>query len=127
MSLVLQLRSERAKLNDELQALAKKEAGGEALAAADLERFAQLETQIADLSAKEREGKRESAANIKADSAKNIAVIATIMVIGIGGNYTFGGNIPFFGVQIPCIAGAAVFGILLNALLSIGEKNTAKA
>ena len=55
-------------------------------------------------------------------SAKNIAVIASTMVIGIGGNYAFGGNIPFFGVQIPCIAGAAIFGILLNALLSIGEK-----
>ena len=55
-------------------------------------------------------------------SSKNIAVIASIMVIGIGGNYAFGGNIPFFGVQIPCIAGAAIFGILLNALLSIGEK-----
>lgn len=52
MSLVLQLRSERAKLNDELQALAKKEAVGETLAAADLERFTQLEAQIADLSAK---------------------------------------------------------------------------
>lgn len=52
MSLVLQLRSERAQLNDALQAIAKKEAAGEALAAADLERFAQLETQIADLSAK---------------------------------------------------------------------------
>lgn len=58
-------------------------------------------------------------------SAKNIAVIATIMVIGIGGNYAFGGNIPFFGVQVPCIAGAAVFGILLNFLLSIGEKKEA--
>ncbi|MDD4075690.1 MAG: solute carrier family 23 protein, partial [Eubacteriales bacterium] len=55
-------------------------------------------------------------------SSKNIAVIASIMVIGIGGNYAFGGNIPFFGMQIPCIAGAAVFGILLNLLLSIGEK-----
>ncbi|MDR0951335.1 MAG: xanthine permease [Oscillospiraceae bacterium] len=55
-------------------------------------------------------------------SAKNIAVIATIMVIGIGGNYAFGGNIDFFGVQVPCIAGAAIFGILLNAILSIGEK-----
>lgn len=60
--------------------------------------------------------------NVDMFSAKNIAVIATIMVIGIGGNYAFGGNIPFFGVQIPCIAGAAVFGILLNLLLSIGEK-----
>ena len=55
-------------------------------------------------------------------SSKNIAVIASIMVIGIGGNYAFGGNIPFFGMNVPCIAGAAVFGIILNALLSIGEK-----
>lgn len=55
-------------------------------------------------------------------SSKNIAIIASIMVIGIGGNYAFGGNIPFFGIQIPCIAGAAIFGILLNLLLSIGEK-----
>ena len=58
-------------------------------------------------------------------SAKNIAVIATIMVIGIGGQYAFGGNIHFFGLDIPCIAGAAIFGILLNALLSIGEKKQA--
>jgi uracil permease len=55
-------------------------------------------------------------------SSKNIAVIATIMVIGIGGNYAFGGNIPLFGINVPCIAGAAIFGIALNALLSIGEK-----
>ena len=55
-------------------------------------------------------------------SSKNIAVIASVMVIGIGGNYAFGGNIPFFGLNVPCIAGAAIFGILLNALLSIGEK-----
>ena len=55
-------------------------------------------------------------------SAKNIAVIASIMTIGIGGNYAFGGNIPFLGMNIPCIAGAAIFGIFLNLLLSIGEK-----
>jgi uracil permease len=55
-------------------------------------------------------------------SAKNIAVIATIMVIGVGGQYAFGGNIPFFGLKIPSIAGAAIFGIILNLLLSIGEK-----
>ncbi len=58
-------------------------------------------------------------------SSKNIAVIASIMVIGIGGNYAFGGNIPFFGLDVPCIAGAAIFGIILNALLSIGEKKGA--
>lgn len=55
-------------------------------------------------------------------SSKNIAVIASIMVIGIGGNYAFGGNIPFFGMNVPCIAGAAIFGIFLNLILSIGEK-----
>lgn len=60
-------------------------------------------------------------------SSKNIAVIASIMVIGIGGNYAFGGNIPFFGMQVPCIAGAAIFGILLNLVLSIGEKKEQEA
>ncbi len=59
-------------------------------------------------------------------SSKNIAVIASIMVIGIGGNYAFGGNIPFFGMNVPCIAGAAIFGIVLNLLLSIGEKREAR-
>lgn len=55
-------------------------------------------------------------------SAKNIAVIASIMVIGVGGQYAFSGNIPFFGMNVPCIAGAAIFGIILNLILSIGEK-----
>ncbi|NLO45255.1 MAG: xanthine permease [Clostridiales bacterium] len=59
----------------------------------------------------------------KADmfSSANIAVIASIMVIGIGGQYVYGGNIPFFGINVPCIAGAAIFGIALNLLLSIGS------
>lgn len=57
-------------------------------------------------------------------SAKNVAVIASVMVIGLGGQYAFGGNIPFPGFSngIPCVAGAAIFGIALNLLLSIGEK-----
>ena len=45
-----------------------------------------------------------------------------MMVIGIGGHYKFGGNIPFFGINVPDIAGAAIFGIILNLLLGIGEK-----
>ena len=57
---------------------------------------------------------------------KNIAVIASVMVIGIGGQYAFGGNIPVFGINVPCIAGAAIFGILLNLLLSIGKKKKAE-
>jgi len=55
-------------------------------------------------------------------SAKNIAVIASIMVIGIGGQYAFGGNVPFFGMNVPCIAGAAIFGILLNLILGVGDR-----
>ena len=55
-------------------------------------------------------------------SSRNIAVIASIMVIGVGGQYAFGGSIPFFGVQVPCIAGAAIFGIVLNLVLGIGDK-----
>lgn len=55
-------------------------------------------------------------------SSKNIAVIATIMVIGVGGQYAFGGVIPFFGMEIPCVAGAAIFGIILNIILSF-KKN----
>ena len=55
-------------------------------------------------------------------SARNIAVIATIMVIGLGGQYAYGGNIPFFGIQVPCIAGAAIFGIIMNLILNIGRK-----
>ena len=58
-------------------------------------------------------------------SARNIAVISTIMIIGLGGQYAFGGNIPFFGMDVPCIAGAAIFGILLNLLLGIGKKEEA--
>lgn len=55
-------------------------------------------------------------------SSKNIAIIATIMIIGLGGQYGFGGNIPFFGLEVPCIAGAAIFGIILNLVLNIGQK-----
>ncbi len=58
--------------------------------------------------------------------SKNIAVIASIMVIGVGGQYAFGGNIPVFGINVPCIAGAAIFGIILNAILSIGSKKKAE-
>jgi uracil permease len=60
-------------------------------------------------------------------SSKNIAVIATIMIIGVGGQYGFGGNIPFFGLEIPCVAGAAIFGILINLILNIGSRKKQNA
>ena len=53
-------------------------------------------------------------------SAKNLAIIATILVIGIGGSFGFeNGMIPFYGAKLPAIATAAVFGILLNLVFLI--------
>jgi uracil permease len=55
--------------------------------------------------------------------ARNLAVIAVILVIGLGGSYGYaGGMIPIFGAKLPAIATAAIFGIILNLLLSIGRK-----
>lgn len=57
-------------------------------------------------------------------SSKNLAVIAVILIVGLGGSYAFeGGMIPMFGTQLPALATAAVVGILLNLMLSIGNSN----
>lgn len=56
-------------------------------------------------------------------NAKNLAVIAVILVVGLGGSYGFaGGLIPAFGTKFPAIATAAIVGILLNLILSFGRK-----
>jgi uracil permease len=56
---------------------------------------------------------------------RNVAVIAVILVVGIGGSFGFpNGMIPFFGAELPAIATAAVTGIVLNLLLNIGRKET---
>jgi uracil permease len=61
-------------------------------------------------------------------SSKNLAIIAIILIIGLGGNYGFkDGMIPMFGSQFPALATAAVVGIVINLLLSIGEKDEAPA
>jgi uracil permease len=55
--------------------------------------------------------------------ARNLAVIAVILVVGLGGAYGFpNGMIPAFGAKLPAIASAATIGIVLNLLLSIGRK-----
>lgn len=62
-------------------------------------------------------------------SSKNIAVIAVIMIIGIGGNYSFGGVPLVIGGQpynLPCIACAAIVGIILNLVLNIRIKKKAE-
>ena len=58
---------------------------------------------------------------------RTLAVISTILVIGIGGTFAFpNGMIPFFGTQLPAIATAAVWGIVLNAVLLLTKgKNKA--
>jgi len=57
-------------------------------------------------------------------NSKNMAIIAIILIIGLGGSFGFEGNgmIPMFGVEFPAIATAAVAGIVFNLLLSIGTK-----
>lgn len=61
-------------------------------------------------------------------SAKNLAVIATILVIGIGGSFGFAnGMIPFFGAKLPAIATAALFGILLNLVFLLFPTGKADA
>lgn len=58
--------------------------------------------------------------------ARNLAVISIILVVGLGGNYGFeGGMIPFFGSKLPAIATAALLGIVVNLILSIGQKDKA--
>lgn len=56
--------------------------------------------------------------------SKNLAVIATILIIGLGGNSAFGGMIPIFGVEIPTIATAALVGIGLNFLLGFRKNGS---
>lgn len=54
--------------------------------------------------------------------AKNLGVIAVILVIGIGGTYGFAnGMIDIFGLQLPAIATASIVGIVLNLLLTLAD------
>jgi len=43
--------------------------------------------------------------------------------VGLGGSFGFeGGMIPMFGIEVPAIATAAVVGIVLNLMLSLGNE-----
>jgi uracil permease len=54
---------------------------------------------------------------------RSLAVIATILIIGIGGSFGFpGGVIPFFGAKLPAIATAAIWGIALNLILQATKR-----
>ena len=58
--------------------------------------------------------------------AKNLAIIAVILIIGLGGSFGFpNGNIVITeNIAVPAIATASIVGILLNALLNIGKKDS---
>lgn len=60
--------------------------------------------------------------------AKNLAIIAVILIIGLGGSFGFpDGNIVIAeNVAVPAIATASIVGILLNLLLNVGTKNKEK-
>ncbi|ETA82120.1 uracil-xanthine permease family protein [Youngiibacter fragilis] len=61
-------------------------------------------------------------------SSKNLAVIAVILIVGLGGSFNFeGGMIPMFGTQLPAIATAAIVGITLNLMLSAGDSRESAA
>src|SRR5690606_37808193 len=52
--------------------------------------------------------------------AKNLAIIAIILIIGLGGNFAFpGGMIPVGSMELPAIATASVMGIFFNIILNL--------
>ncbi|HBM75999.1 MAG TPA: xanthine permease [Clostridiaceae bacterium] len=58
---------------------------------------------------------------------RNLCVISTMLTIGLGGTFAFeGGLIPVFGMKLPAIATASIFGILLNLVLNIKSPAAAK-
>ena len=58
-------------------------------------------------------------------SARTLAIASTILVIGIGGSFAFpNGMIPAFGMKLPAIATAAIFGIILNLIFEFLPANT---
>ena len=61
--------------------------------------------------------------NVSMFDTKNIAVIAVICVVGLGTKFGFNGALPITtNFAIPDVAAGALAGIILNLILSIGEK-----
>jgi len=52
-------------------------------------------------------------------SAKNLAVVATILIIGLGGAAMPNGMIVIGNLELPAIATAAIFGIVLNLVFEL--------
>lgn len=57
--------------------------------------------------------------NVDMFDNKTLAIISTVLTIGLGGSFGFaGGMIPVFGAKLPAIATAALFGIVMNLILN---------
>lgn len=57
--------------------------------------------------------------NVDMFDTKNLSIISIILIIGIGGSFAFpDGLIPMFGMKLPAIATAAIFGIIINLALN---------
>jgi uracil permease len=60
-------------------------------------------------------------------NARTLAVASTILVIGLGGSVFANGMIPLGRFQLPAIATAAIFGILLNLVFELFPAEAAAA
>ncbi|MGE5579106.1 MAG: uracil-xanthine permease family protein [Bacillota bacterium] len=60
-------------------------------------------------------------------SAKNLAVVSTILIIGLGGAAQPNGMIVVGSLQLPAIATAAIFGIVLNLIFEMFPDKSDKA
>lgn len=60
-------------------------------------------------------------------SSKNLAVVATILIIGLGGAAMPNGMIVLGSVRLPAIATAAIFGIVLNLIFEFFPSHSSSA
>ena len=58
--------------------------------------------------------------------SKNIAIIAIVSIVGIGGKFAFGGSVPIFNMNVPEVSCAAIAGIIMNLILTFGDKQIKK-
>jgi uracil permease len=52
-------------------------------------------------------------------SAKNLAIVSTILILGLGGAAQPNGMIVVGSLKLPAIATAAIFGIILNLVFEL--------
>lgn len=62
--------------------------------------------------------------NVDLFEAKNLAIIAIILIVGLGGSFAFpNGMIPIGNLELPAIATASILGIFFNIILNLKKEN----